>query len=70
VAPLTPREKEVLALLVNGNFSNKDVARELRIGVRTAKFHMANLFQKFGVRRRGDLIVMAKSTFHGWSWPL
>ena len=55
---LSGREKEVLALLLR-NLSNKEIARELQISSRTAKFHVSNLLKKHGVRRRADLILLA-----------
>lgn len=55
---LSKREKEVLALLLQ-NLSNKEVAKELQISSRTAKFHVSNLLSKSGVRRRADLILLA-----------
>lgn len=54
---LSPREREVLACL-HGNFSNKEIARKLKISERTAKFHVSNLLTKFGVKRRADLIML------------
>lgn len=55
---LSKREKEVLALLLE-NLSNKEIAKELQISSRTAKFHVSNLLSKHGVRRRADLILLA-----------
>ena len=55
---LSPRERQVLELLLQ-NLSNKEVAKELHISSRTAKFHVSNLLAKHGVRRRADLIVLA-----------
>lgn len=48
---LTPRQREVLELLVDG-FSNKEIARKLRLGEGTVKIHMAALFRSLGVRNR------------------
>ena len=56
--PLTPREKEVLALLANGA-SNKHIARALDISVHTAKFHVAALLAKLQARNRTDAIAIA-----------
>lgn len=53
---LSRREREVLEALLE-NLSNKEIAARLYISERTAKFHVANLLAKFGVRRRGDLIL-------------
>jgi DNA-binding NarL/FixJ family response regulator len=54
---LSRREKEVLELLLE-NLSNKEIAKELKISSRTAKFHVSNLLAKHGVRRRADLILL------------
>lgn len=48
---LTPRQREVLVLLVDG-LSNKEIARKLRLGEGTVKIHMAALFRSLGVRNR------------------
>jgi DNA-binding NarL/FixJ family response regulator len=55
---LSRREQEVLQLLLR-NLSNKEIAQELHISARTAKFHVSNLLAKHGVRRRADLILIA-----------
>jgi DNA-binding NarL/FixJ family response regulator len=57
---LSRREQEVLNLLLQ-NLSNKEIAGELHISSRTAKFHVSNLLAKFGVRRRADLILLTHS---------
>jgi DNA-binding CsgD family transcriptional regulator len=41
------------------NFSNKEIAKRLRISERTAKFHVSNVLAKYGVRRRADLILLS-----------
>lgn len=48
---LTPRQRGVLALLVEGK-SNKAIARDLDLGEGTVKVHMAALFRSLGVRTR------------------
>jgi DNA-binding NarL/FixJ family response regulator len=58
---LSRREGEVLELLLQ-NLSNKEIAAELHISARTAKFHVSNLLAKHGVRRRADLILLALSS--------
>ncbi len=50
---LTPRQREVLWLLVQG-FSNKEIARKLRLGEGTVKIHMAALFRSLRVRNRQE----------------
>ena len=56
-AGLSRREREVLQAVLE-NFSNKEIAGQLNISERTAKFHVSNLLAKFGVQRRADLILM------------
>jgi DNA-binding CsgD family transcriptional regulator/tetratricopeptide (TPR) repeat protein len=55
---LTRREREVLGLLANG-LSNQDIARELSIGERTARFHVTSILGKLGVRTRGQAVAVA-----------
>src|SRR5271166_1147719 len=54
---LSRREQEVLDSLLE-NLSNKEIASKLNIAERTVKFHVSNLLNKFGVRRRADLILL------------
>jgi DNA-binding NarL/FixJ family response regulator len=56
-AELSRREQEVLVGL-REKLANKEVADRLHISERTVKFHVSNLFAKFGVRRRADLILL------------
>lgn len=55
---LTPREREVLALLAEGA-SNKAIARALGVSVHTAKFHVASLTEKLGAHGRLEAIAIA-----------
>jgi DNA-binding NarL/FixJ family response regulator len=55
---LTPREREVLDELLK-NLSNKEIAKNLRISGRTAKFHVSNVMEKYGVKRRADLLLLS-----------
>ncbi len=54
---LSRREQEVLETLLE-NLANKEIANKLHISERTVKFHVSNLLNKFGVRRRADLILL------------
>jgi DNA-binding NarL/FixJ family response regulator len=56
-AQLSRREREVLDSLLE-NVSNKEIANKLNISERTVKFHVSKLLNKFGVRRRADLILL------------
>ncbi len=59
---LTPREGEVLELLLNGA-CNKDIATKLNISYRVTKFHVSNLFRKFRVSGRSDLMIRSSNYF-------
>lgn len=48
---LTPREEEVLQMVVSGQ-SNKEIARTLGIAERTVKAHLTQVFVRLGVRDR------------------
>jgi DNA-binding NarL/FixJ family response regulator len=50
---LTPRELEILQLVAEGH-SNGQLARMLFVGEQTVKFHLANIYQKLGVRNRTE----------------
>src|SRR5690606_24567190 len=52
---LTPREREVLQLITNGQ-SNKEAGRELGISPRTIEVHRARVMEKLGARNTADLI--------------
>jgi DNA-binding CsgD family transcriptional regulator len=55
---LSPREREVLALLLDGA-PNKAIARALGISVSTAKFHVAAVLAKLGARNRAEAVAIA-----------
>jgi DNA-binding CsgD family transcriptional regulator len=55
---LTPRERDVLALMAEGA-SNKSIARQLGISVHTAKFHVGSLLEKLDATGRTDAVAHA-----------
>ncbi|MBK8047888.1 MAG: response regulator transcription factor [Anaerolineales bacterium] len=55
---LTPRSKEVLRLLARG-CTNRQIAQELNISVRTVEGHRANIQAKLGLKSRVDLVNYA-----------
>lgn len=58
VEPLTPREIEVLRLIVQG-YTNRQAAEVLSISVRTVESHRANIMDKLGLRGRVELVRYA-----------
>ena len=54
-AQLTPREREVLQLIAQGQ-SNKEAGRELGISPRTIEVHRARVMEKLGARNTADLM--------------
>jgi two-component system response regulator FixJ len=52
---LTPREREVLQLITNGE-SNKEAGRRLGISPRTIEVHRARVMEKLGARNTADLM--------------
>jgi len=55
---ITAREREILALLARG-LSNVAIGQRLYISAATVKFHVGNLMQKLGVRRRAEAVYAA-----------
>lgn len=53
--PLTPREQEVLQLILSGK-SNREIAGALFISESTVKTHVRNIFSKYDVGSRAELI--------------
>jgi len=59
-AGLTPREREVIALLSDG-LSNAQIARALYISEKTASVHVSNILRKLGVTSRIQAAAAARS---------
>lgn len=58
---LSPREKEVLFLLVDG-YSNKEIAEKLVVSASTVHTHRSNLMNKLGLSSRRELIQYARQS--------
>jgi DNA-binding NarL/FixJ family response regulator len=58
-ALLSPREMEVVRLLVNGR-SNKEIADTLSISDGTVKVHLHHVYEKLGVKGRLELTLYAR----------
>ena len=58
VGGLSERETEVVVLAARG-FSNRRIAEELHISEATVKRHLANIYQKVGVRSRNEAVRTA-----------
>jgi NarL family two-component system response regulator LiaR len=60
---LSERELEVLKLAAKG-MSNKEIAAQLGLGVRTVQSHLAHIFDKLGVSSRTEAVLRALK--QGW----
>ena len=61
---LTPREREVLQLLAEG-LSNREIAAQLSISVKTVETHRSNMMNKLEVKNKTELIKYALR--RGWA---
>jgi two-component system, NarL family, response regulator LiaR len=55
---MTEREKEILALMVEG-LSNNEIAERIIVSQSTVKFHVSNILSKLGVTGRTEAVVLA-----------
>jgi LuxR family maltose regulon positive regulatory protein len=58
VEPLTPRERNILALL-GRHLRNKEIARELQVSPETVKTHLRHIYEKLGVHGRREALAKA-----------
>jgi DNA-binding NarL/FixJ family response regulator len=58
--PLTRRELEVLALLLEG-WRNRDIAERLGLSPNTVKNHVYNVYQKTGAANRVELSSLGEA---------
>src|SRR4029077_9890366 len=59
IATLTPREREVLELVIRGD-TNKQIARALGCGERTIKAHRQKVMEKMQVHTLAELVSVAE----------
>lgn len=55
---LTAREREVLALLIQG-YTNAEIADQMVVAVATVKFHLRSIRSKLGTTSRTETVVVA-----------
>jgi DNA-binding NarL/FixJ family response regulator len=60
---ITPREEEVLRLIARGH-SNKEIAGQLSVSVKTVETHKARALEKLGIRNRAAIVRYALQ--QGW----
>ena len=56
VPRLTPRESQVLPLVLHGK-ADKDIASELLLSLATVRFHPQNILKKYQVHTRAELLA-------------
>jgi LuxR family maltose regulon positive regulatory protein len=59
VDPLSKRELEILALIATG-LKNKEIAEQLYISLNTVLYHIKNIYNKLGVKKRTLAIIRAR----------
>ena len=60
---MSERESEVLRLIAAG-YSNKEIAAQLELSVKTVEVHKANAARKLGLKGRIDIVKYA--LLQGW----
>lgn len=58
---LTPRQKQILNLIVSKGSSYKVIAKILRISESTVKMHITSILKKYGLRNRTQLALFARN---------
>ncbi len=61
--PLSEREVQVMSLVASG-YTNKEIATQLAISVKTVETHKANSMEKLDLRSRAEIVDYAR--FRGW----
>ena len=60
---LTDQERTVAALVATGK-SDREVATEMMLSVKTVQFHLTRIYTKLGVRSRAELAARSVRTPH------
>jgi len=68
ITGLTQRDRRVLRHLTKG-LSNRELASELGVSIRTAKYFLSQLYKKMRVQSRVDAIVEAQKMKLGYGGP-
>jgi DNA-binding NarL/FixJ family response regulator len=58
IEKLTDREQEVLTYVARG-LSNKEIAEQIHLSLKTVKTHVSNVIQKMGVTTRTQVAILA-----------
>jgi DNA-binding NarL/FixJ family response regulator len=56
---LSPRERDVIRLIINRGLNNEEIAKELFISRYTVETHLKNIFHKLGINNRQKLMAKA-----------
>jgi DNA-binding CsgD family transcriptional regulator len=56
---ISPREQEIVILVLKG-YSNQKIGETLYISLNTVKAHLRNIYPKFGIKSRYELITLVK----------
>ncbi len=65
LASLTPREDEIMWLIVAGK-ANKEIAAELDLSHRTVESHRGRIMEKTGARSLPDLVELTRASRGSW----
>lgn len=60
VTDLTPREREVLALMAQG-YTNKEIGTEIHAAEETVKSHARSIYHKLDARNRAHAVALGRN---------
>ncbi len=64
LTPLSDREFEILSYAIS-DLTNSEIANKVHVSANTVKFHLKNIYEKFGVGNRKEALKYAMSTAKG-----